>query len=849
MLRWGRRLERRLAVWSILAVSVLCGAVLPGCHAPAGTDPEVLFQNISSDFLQGNLELARARAEKARAAYAAGASRGRGGDRFQEARFRLLEADILLRQNDAKAALALLGCSGEPLPQSADLAVRQAWLCGLSHLRLGQPEQANQEVRDARRLAEAAGSTLIGEVLRAEGTLERAAGHPDKALAKFEDSLAAARRYGDPLLQATDLIDIARESLNDGRFDRAALLYQDAADFARSVRALRHLQLALGNMGWAYQNLGDFEHALANFQQAEQLAREIGVVSNRVLWLQDAGLASYKLGHLEQARKYDEEALQAALTLPAARETDQVVNIRTNLALLLYEQRQYPMAKRYSDAAVLAARNSTDKNVIAYAGFVQGLLALQLANDADAERILMAARELTTDPDIRADVESALASAYAAKRQPRRAELWYRRSIETFEAKRSAVRDEALRLAAFGYGDTIYRNYADFLIDMHRPAEALRLLDRSRARTLEEGLGFTTGENTPRTNIGVDARGLARKLSAAILFYSLGRERSYVWAITPRETRLFELPGARDIESWVEGYQKAIQKSDDPLKTAPPSATALYNTLIGPAATLIGTRVFIVPDGALHALNFDTLLEPSAGGLRYWIERVAVTTASSLGMLASVRDAPAGTARRELLLLGNPVPAHSEFAALPNAAVEIREIQHHFAPESQIVLTQERAIPSAYEASQPDQFRYIHFVAHGTASRSSPLDSAVVLSPPQDRPQDFKLYARDIVTHPLNARLVTISACYGSGIRTYAGEGLVGLAWVFLRAGAHNVIGTLWQADDSATPILMDRLYTELQAGQPPDLALRSAKLTLIHSTNVWRKPFYWAAFQLYTGA
>jgi CHAT domain-containing protein len=140
-------------------------------------------------------------------------------------------------------------------------------------------------------------------------------------------------------------------------------------------------------------------------------------------------------------------------------------------------------------------------------------------------------------------------------------------------------------------------------------------------------------------------------------------------------------------------------------------------------------------------------------------------------------------------------------------------------------------------------------VAHGTASRLSPLDSAVVLSPAPENRDDFKLYARDIVRHPLHARLVTISACYGSGLRTYAGEGLVGLAWAFLRAGSHNVIGALWQVDDASTPLLMDRLYAELEAGKTPDVALRSAKLSLIHSANVYRKPFYWGAFQLYAGS
>jgi CHAT domain-containing protein len=214
-----------------------------------------------------------------------------------------------------------------------------------------------------------------------------------------------------------------------------------------------------------------------------------------------------------------------------------------------------------------------------------------------------------------------------------------------------------------------------------------------------------------------------------------------------------------------------------------------------------------------------------------------------------LRPDAANPTSRDLLLIGDPLSAGGEFEALPNAPAEIERIGRHFSSAVSTVLTQARAVPSAYAASGPEQFRYIHFVAHGTASRSSPLDSAVVLSPPSSNPADFKLYAREIVQHPLHASLVTISACYGSGLRNYAGEGLVGLAWAFLRAGSHDVIGALWLADDASTALLMDRLYAELTSGGAPDAALRAAKLALIHSTNVYRKPFYWGVFQLYAGA
>ncbi len=96
---------------------------------------------------------------------------------------------------------------------------------------------------------------------------------------------------------------------------------------------------------------------------------------------------------------------------------------------------------------------------------------------------------------------------------------------------------------------------------------------------------------------------------------------------------------------------------------------------------------------------------------------------------------------------------------------------------------------------------------------------------------------------------MTISACNGAGTREFSGEGLVGLSWAFLRAGAHNVIGALWEVSDASTPQLMDKLYDGLSHGDDPAAALRAAKLSLLHSDSVFRKPYYWAPFQLYAGS
>jgi CHAT domain-containing protein len=282
------------------------------------------------------------------------------------------------------------------------------------------------------------------------------------------------------------------------------------------------------------------------------------------------------------------------------------------------------------------------------------------------------------------------------------------------------------------------------------------------------------------------------------------------------------------------------------LETSNAAGKKLYDLLIAPAQSLIpkGSHVTILPDGSLYNLNFETLLAPSPQ-LHYWIDDAVISNANSLMLLsAPVKLPPAQTKR--LLLVGNPISPNSEFPNLPLAAAEIEGIEKYFPAAARTVLSGDRASSSAFITSEPGQFSFIHFVTHGTASRTSPLDSAIILTREGD---SYKLYARDIVKEKLHADLVTISACHGEGARTYSGEGLVGLTWAFLRAGAHGVIAALWEVSDSSTPQMMDQLYAEMTKGVAPDIALRDAKLALLHSNTIFRKPFYWAPFQLHRGS
>jgi hypothetical protein len=56
------------------------------------------------------------------------------------------------------------------------------------------------------------------------------------------------------------------------------------------------------------------------------------------------------------------------------------------------------------------------------------------------------------------------------------------------------------------------------------------------------------------------------------------------------------------------------------------------------------------------------------------------------------------------------------------------------------------------------------------------------------------------------------------------------------------VIASLWNVDDAATSLLMERFYTHLKAGMGKAAALRQAQLETMAE---YPDPYYWAAFVL----
>jgi CHAT domain-containing protein len=730
-------------------------------------------------------------------------------------------------------------------PDDQESLIETLAIEGAAHARLHQFPEAEERLGQATQMCEVSSEATCGDVIRARGILAIQHGQVDSAKRFFEQSLQFARTRSDHFLEVTSLLNLGLASLQAEHFDEAIDWTDAAYQASTTLGADGEAQTALGNLGWAYYKLGDSERSLELSLEAEKRASQMGRIITQLYWTTNAGYVYAALGELPRAKQSYLKALDLATKIDSK---EGIYNAHRALALVSLESGELGEARKYSDDALAIARADHNRLDELYPLVVKGLVAAQSRDGVEAERML---REVAGDNNVNASLkwrsEHGLARLYDDEKRTQDADREYRAALATFEVARSSLQRNEAKLPFSNNASRIYDDYIGFLVARGKANDALRWADYSRARTLADGLGLL-----PR-KASVDppplgAQEIARRARGNILFYWLGEKRSYLWVITPQTIRLCSLPPGAEIDASVQRYRKALSGPRDVLESSDQDGRSLYSTLIAPARTLLpkDARVFIVPDGSLNNLNFETLLAPEPE-LHYWIEDATIINASSLRLLAA-SSAPEPKRAHNLLLIGNSIAPNEKYPELPKAAVQMDSVAGHFPPGQRQVLARAQATPAAYQASNPNQFSYIHFVAHGTASRLSPLDSAIVLSKSSAENDSFKLYARDIVRHPLRAELVTISACYGAGERAYSGEGLVGLSWAFLRAGAHNVIAALWEATDVSTEQLMGKFYDELDKGATPDAALRAAKLSLLRGSG-FHNPFYWAPFQLYAGS
>jgi CHAT domain-containing protein len=804
---------------------------------------QVEYDHARQLFVRGDLEASQQEAER-------GYERFQGYDPKWASEFLLLKAQSLLQRGMFDATLRTLG--DRNLEASGpDALIRSLTIESLALLRQQQPAMAQQKLAQAGDLCKAATLTSCGEVLRARGNFAVRDGDFQQARELFLATHVFAEAHHDGYLDASALLNLGWTALQVDHFDEALDWLTIAARKSAEIGAEDLKEKCLGNLGWAYYQLGDHERALQQFMDAEQIAARAGDLRLRLKWLNTAGYVYQDGGDLPQALDCYRKAF---LITKQTNSKEDIENTFEDLAQLSVVTGNLNDAAAYIDqAAPMESAGGGRLNPALM--LTKGMLAAALHRDKEAEanyRFVWNNRDNLTR--LRLTAGSGLARLYESQRRPGTAEQMYKSTLAAYESARATIRNEETQLPFGANATEVYDAYIRLMAGQGRTGDALVIADQSRARTLEQGLDADAGTSSFRSAT-INPRRIAQIADATLLFYWLGEKQSYLWTITPGRVTMFLLPPREQIAAHVKSYSNAILNLQDPRAKINQDGLWLYNALVAPARALIQSRkpVVILDDGALSELNFDTLLVPGSESVKdngpnatahYLIEDFPLVSAPSLAMFGARQKTQDRGAK--MLLLGDSVSPSQDYPSLPLFAYEMTKIESHFNKNELTAFAGAQATPTAYFASHPSQYSYIHFVSHAIPSKNDPLDSAIVLSRSNTDENSFKLYAREIIKERIDARLVTISACYGSGTRLYAGEGLVGLSWAFLRAGAHRVIGALWEVSDTSTPRLMDSFYGNLANGNSPESSLRLAKLDLIHSQSRFSLPFYWAAFQMY---
>ncbi len=813
-----------------------CGSVTPG----------QLY--LKADRLQrgGELSAAREVAET-------GLNRfGRDADSDWHWKFLLLQSETLLIERLTERAEASLYPKPPLAPTSPEMRARllvdQAWLKDFRSQRaesLALLDQAEALVKngDYRRIR--------FEIDLHRGSVFAHLRKSDEAEMKFRSALKRGEDLNDGYLQSLALGNLAVQRMDAARYDEAISILIRAMNVQQDSPAKGFTIRTLNNLGNCYYRLGDFDKAASLFEKVHEMASaahlpmdyqmSLGNIGNSHVARAEGAIADPARAKEEftLARNYYTQALAGARKLQVPRWTGMWLS---NLAKTSLDLGDIADAEKYNAEA---ERIFDDPKTVEHqiARLNAGLIAEMRLNSGQAEQVFRSIVDShITEPAALLPAQRELAKFLVSAGRNHEAETEFRKGLKMVESSRSRLVGDEYKLSYLSSLIGLYQDYVDFLIRNNHSEEALQVAESSRGRVLAERL---------RLGMPVDAgvnlnllRQHSRVHGVIMLSYWLAPGRSFLWVITPSGVRCFTLPSEVEIIRLLREYRALVESLKDPLAGGNPTGRKLFDTLIGPASKLIpkNAKIVIVPDRDLYNLNFETL--PAGGDqAHYWIEDVTISVTPSLTILANPQPA-----RREktrgLLLIGNPIsPDEKEYPKLASAAVEVNAIQKTLAGPENVILTGAEAQPEAYLESHPERFAMIHFAAHATANRDNPLDSAVILTRHGD---SFKLYARDIVGHPIQAGLVTISACQSAGSRSYAGEGLIGFAWAFLQAGARDVIAGLWAVDDRSTAILMERTYAELHAGKSPAEALRTAKLDLLHSSQPMRKPYYWGPFEVF---
>ncbi len=681
-------------------------------------------------------------------------------------------------------------------------------------------------------------------------------GDYEKALTYYNQARTIQQQTGNKAQEAETLDHLGVLYSRQNQLEKALEFHQQALQLQRASGNARREALSLSNLGHVYTLLDRTREALDHFDQSLSILRRLGDLNNAAFALEGRARAEQRLGNLSEARKNIEESLR------------------------LIEMVRVQAGSQQHRASYLASREK------AYEFYVDLLMQQHAAEPGkghDAEALQASergrARSLTemlneAHVDILQGVDAALVEKERDIRRSLNAKAQLQIRFNTQKGKQDEV-------------DALNREISELEDDYQQVQAAIRKSSPTYAALMQpQPLGL---------------KGIQEQLdpNTALLEYTLGDERSYLWVVTQDSLKTYKLPKRDELEKLArQVYESLTARSVfQSLETAAQrqtriaeadaqfqrAAADLGRIILTPAVTELGTkRLVVVADGALQYVPFAALSAKSYRPLVLDHEIVGIPSASSLAVqresLANRKPAPKGIA-----VIADPVfstvdarfrsgtSTQAETANTASTANDTRIIEHlSGGPGGQLVIprlpftrqeaerilavapaesnyraTDFRANRSLATGGELSQYRYVHFATHGYADTARAGLSAIVLSmiDEQGKPQDGFLRTHDIYNLKLPAELVVLSACETGLGKEVKGEGLEGLTRAFMYAGARRVVVSLWNVNDKATASLMQRLYTEmLRSNKTPAAALRAAQIEMLR-TRQWQSPYFWAPF------
>lgn len=342
--------------------------------------------------------------------------------------------------------------------------------------------------------------------------------------------------------------------------------------------------------------------------------------------------------------------------------------------------------------------------------------------------------------------------------------------------------------------------------------------------------------------------------STLCIEYFLGQNHLYLFAFSQHKYQVFQ----QKISS---GFIDSIELQLRLCKLLTPDQRSLhqlarlshqaYQFLLSPVLTHMNPhgqikRLQVVPDGILHYLPFEALLETPVVDLKaqsasFLIKKYAISYKISL------QDSPKkATHRRAKYNFGGfgitYASVDTRLASLPLAEQQVTYLQQNLGGKCW-THSQGQATKKAFLHYAPSCY-LLHLSTHGLINELEPAKSALLLA---NGEKIEALTALEIYNLPLhNNALTVLAACDTGNGQLQQGEGIMSLSRAFTYAGCKSLVMSLWSLQDVYTDDLLKVFYAELQKGTPKDLALQKAKLQYLNQEDAERRaPNYWAALVL----